>query len=117
MPVYIDERSEPEKNQYFWAYRVKIENQGKLTLQLVSRYWHITDASGNIEEVSGTGVVGEQPILKPGESFEYTSGCPLPTSSGIMVGKYTMVDENGGELEIAVPAFSLDLPDDNPVYN
>jgi len=117
MPVYIDERSEPENGKYFWAYRVVIENGSDKTVQLVSRYWHITDGNGNVEEVSGSGVVGEQPILKPGDSFDYTSGCPLATNSGIMVGKYQLIDEKGLEMEINIPAFSLDLPDEPHTYN
>lgn len=117
MPVYIDERSDPAAGRYFWAYRVKIENQGTRTVQLVSRYWHITDANGHVEEVAGPGVVGEQPVLEPGQSFEYTSGCPLTTPSGIMVGHYEMAVEGGDRLRVRIPAFSLDLPDAEPVYN
>ena len=117
MPVYIDEKSDPENHMFFWAYRVSIENLGKKTVQLVSRYWHITNAVGQIEEVKGAGVVGEQPILKPGDRFEYTSGCPLNTSSGIMRGCYVMTFEDQSEIEVMIPPFSLDLPDDNPVYN
>lgn len=117
MPVYIDEKSDPQNHMYFWAYRVSIENLGKRTVQLVSRYWHITNALGEIEEVKGTGVVGEQPILKSGDKFEYTSGCPLNTTSGIMSGSYTMIFEDKSEMVVTIPAFSLDLPDDNPVYN
>ena len=117
MPVYIDERSEPQQGKHFWAYRVVIANQGKLTVQLVSRYWHITDANGQVEEVRGPGVVGEQPVLRPGDSFEYTSGCPLTTASGFMRGTYTMVDQHGEQIEVAIPAFALDLPDARPVIN
>ena len=79
-------------------------------MQLLSRYWHITDANGRVEEVSGAGVVGEQPELNPGDSYQYTSGCPLTTPSGIMVGRYTMRDEAGQMFDVAIPAFSLDLP-------
>lgn len=116
-PVYIDERSNPESHQYFWAYRVVIENKSAQTVQLVSRYWHITDGEGKVEEVNGTGVVGEQPILKPGDSFEYTSGCPLATNSGIMEGHYRMKLQNGEFLEVKIPGFSLDFPDSRPTYN
>ena len=117
LPVYIDERSKPEENQYFWAYRVVVENRSGETVQLVSRYWHITDGNGKIEEVSGPGVVGEKPILKHGDSYEYTSGCPLETASGIMVGHYVMKRQDGISIKVAIPAFSLDLPDFHPIYN
>lgn len=117
MPVYIDERSNPATSQYFWAYRVVIENNSDQTLQLLTRYWHITDSSGHVEEVSGDGVIGEQPIMKSGQIFSYTSGCPLHTPSGIMVGHYMMQEENGKMLKIEIPAFPLDLPDLSPVIN
>lgn len=117
LPVYIDERSDPKSSQYFWAYRVSVENQSGQTVQLLSRYWHITDAVGNVEEVQGDGVVGEQPVLADGETYNYTSGCPLRTSSGIMVGKYTMIDQAGKKFEIDIPAFPLDLPDHTPSIN
>lgn len=117
MPVYIDERSNPESSQYFWAYRVVIENDSDQTLQLLNRYWKITDSNGHVEEVRGDGVIGEQPVLKSGENFSYTSGCPLSTPSGIMIGHYNMQNEEGEMLEIAVPAFPLDLPDIHPVIN
>lgn len=117
MPVYIDERSNPAASQYFWAYRVAIENNSDQTLQLLTRYWHITDSNGHVEEVSGDGVIGEQPIMKPGENFSYTSGCPLQTPSGIMVGHYMMQNEIGKMLKVEIPAFPLDLPDISPVIN
>jgi len=117
MPVYIDERSDPERALFFWAYRVQIQNNSTISVQLVNRYWHITDANGSVEEVSGPGVVGEQPRLSPGESFEYTSGCPLTTPSGIMVGHYEMKMENGDMFKVAIPAFSLDHPDADPIIN
>ena len=117
MPVYIDERSNPKDSQYFWAYRVVIENNSPQTLKLLTRYWKITDSNGHVEEVRGDGVIGEQPTLKEGENFSYTSGCPLATSSGIMVGSYTMQNDSGKMLEIAIPAFPLDLPDLRPVIN
>jgi len=109
-PIYLDEQSSPEENYYVWAYNVKIENSGSGTVQLRSRYWKITDAHGRVQEVRGPGVVGEQPVLGPGESFEYTSGTPLPTSSGFMVGAYQMVSESGEQFDVAIPAFSLDSP-------
>jgi ApaG protein len=109
-PIYLDEQSSPDENYFVWAYNVKIENSGSDTVQLRSRYWKITDAHGRVQEVRGPGVVGEQPVLGPGESFEYTSGTPLPTSSGFMVGTYHMVSENGEQFDVAIPAFSLDSP-------
>ena len=109
-PAYLPEQSAPEENYYFWSYTVNIRNQVSETVQLLSRYWRITDAAGRVQEVRGAGVVGEQPILKPGESFEYTSGTPLSTPSGIMVGSYRMELPSGEMFEVAIPAFSLDSP-------
>ncbi len=109
-PVYLDDQSEPEKGQHVWAYRVRIANEGTETVQLVTRYWHITDGFGRIQEVRGAGVVGEQPVLNPGESYEYTSGTPLPTPSGIMRGSYQMRTPAGERFDIEIPAFSLDSP-------
>jgi len=109
-PVYLDEQSTPDENHFVWAYQVRIENLGEETVQLVNRYWQITDSHGRVQEVRGAGVVGEQPTLRPGEAFEYTSGTPLPTPSGIMVGAYEMKGLNGRYFDVAVPAFSLDSP-------
>lgn len=109
-PVYLDEQSSPEDGQYVWAYQVRIENLGQSTMRLRNRYWSITDAQGRTQEVRGPGVVGEQPLLRPGDSFEYTSGCPLATPSGMMVGSYEMETETGDRVEVAIPAFSLDSP-------
>ncbi|MDP6706615.1 MAG: Co2+/Mg2+ efflux protein ApaG [Alphaproteobacteria bacterium] len=109
-PIYLDEQSEPEEDRYVWAYQVRIENLGGETVQLLNRYWHITDAGGRVQEVRGPGVVGEQPVLAPGEAFEYTSGCPLATPSGIMVGNYEMQGDDGRRFEVQIPAFSLDSP-------
>lgn len=109
-PFYLEERSEPAEQRYFWAYRVTIANRGEIGVKLISRHWRITDAIGHLEEVRGPGVVGEQPELEPGDSFQYTSGCPLSTSSGFMEGDYTMRGETGQEFEVAIPPFSLDLP-------
>ncbi len=109
-PRFLPEQSDPERGRFFWAYSVRIENLGKATVQLISRHWVITDARNHVEEVRGPGVVGEQPVLKPGESFEYTSGCPLPTPSGGMEGSYQMLTTDGETFDAAVPAFSLDLP-------
>jgi len=107
-PVFLEEQSSAADNHYFWAYHVRIENQGEITVQLRSRYWRITDGGGRVQEVRGAGVVGEQPTLNPGDSFVYTSGTPRSTPSGIMVGSYQMEAENGDAFELAVPAFSLD---------
>lgn len=109
-PVYLEDRSEPAENQYVWAYHVRIENEGEETVQLRSRYWKITDSYGHVEEVRGPGVVGKMPVLQPGQAFEYTSGTPLATPSGIMVGTYEMVAENGDTFDVKIPAFSLDSP-------
>jgi len=110
-PFYLPDSSDPADGRYVWAYRITIDNQSDEPVKLLSRYWHITDASGHVEEVSGPGVVGEQPELNPGDSYQYMSGCPLSTPSGFMVGRYTMRDGKGESFEVAIPAFSLDLPD------
>lgn len=108
---YLEDQSRPEEGRFVWAYRVKIENRGTETVQLLRRTWHITDGRGRTQQVHGVGVVGEQPMLEPGESFEYTSGTPLPTPSGFMVGAYHMIASVSGEpFDIAIPAFSLDSP-------
>lgn len=109
-PVYLEDQSEPENGHYVWAYTVRIENKGAGTIQLQTRYWRVTDALGRTQEVRGKGVVGEQPILTPGDSFEYTSGTPLDTPSGIMVGTYQMTTEAGDSFDVEIPAFSLDSP-------
>ncbi len=110
-PFYLEDQSEPDDNRYIWAYHVRIENNGAETVQLLTRHWRIIDYLGNTQEVRGDGVVGEQPVLKPGESFEYTSGTPLATSSGIMAGSYQMETDGGDRFDAEVPAFSLDSPD------
>ena len=109
-PEYLEDHSDPSEGRYFWAYHIEIANESDCTVQLVSRYWRITDALGRAEEVRGSGVVGKQPVLKPGESFSYSSGAPLPTASGFMTGRYQMVREDGEGFEIDIPAFSLDSP-------
>jgi ApaG protein len=109
-PVYLEQHSSPADDHYVWAYHVRIENCGAETVQLKNRHWQITDGSGRLQEVRGPGVVGEQPVLGPGESFEYTSSCPLPTPSGIMVGDYEMSTPSGEHFLARVPAFSLDSP-------
>jgi ApaG protein len=109
-PQYLEEESSPDESRYVWAYTIDIVNEGSETVQLRTRHWRITDATGRTEEVRGPGVVGQTPVLEPGASFRYTSGCPLPTPSGIMVGSYQMMTESGGRLNVAIPAFSLDSP-------
>ena len=116
-PTYLESRSSPDDLQYFWAYRVIIENQGWETVQLLSRHWMITNARGELTEVKGPGVVGEQPVLKPGESFEYTSGAPLNTPSGMMGGAYQMQTDNGECFDIEIPTFSLDCPNQGIFLN
>ena len=109
-PVYLEEQSSPGDNHYVWAYHVQIENRGDDTVQLLTRHWRITDSLGRVQEVRGAGVVGEQPVLKPGQSFEYTSGTPLNTPSGIMLGSYEMECPDGERFNVAIPPFSLDSP-------
>jgi ApaG protein len=109
-PRFMPERSSPENGYFFWAYTIMLTNLGGETVQLKTRHWRITDAHGRLQEVRGAGVVGEEPVLAPGENFEYTSGVPLPTSSGFMTGSYGMVTAAGERFDIAVPAFSLDTP-------
>jgi len=110
-PLYLADQSQPERSHYVWAYFVRIENLGRQTVQLRSRYWKITDAYGRVQEVRGAGVIGEQPVLRAGEAFEYNSGTHLNTPSGIMSGAYQMELESGESFDAAVPAFSLDAPD------
>ena len=109
-PIYLEDQSSPLDDHYVWAYQVEIENQGEDVVQLLTRYWKITDALGRVQEVRGPGVVGEQPILRPGESFRYTSGTPLVTPSGIMLGQYGMESAGGEQFDVEIPAFSLDSP-------
>ncbi|HYG91864.1 MAG TPA: Co2+/Mg2+ efflux protein ApaG [Azospirillum sp.] len=109
-PMYLEDQSAPAENHFVWAYHVRIENEGSETVQLRTRYWRITDSFGRVQEVRGPGVVGEQPVLEPGEAFEYTSGTPLAAPSGIMVGSYQMETGRGETFDVAIPAFSLDSP-------
>ncbi len=109
-PLYLEDQSSPDDSHFVWAYHISIANQGAETVQLRYRHWRITDANGRLHEVKGSGVVGEQPVLEPGDVFEYTSGTPLPTPSGIMVGTYEMETEEGSTFDVAIPAFSLDSP-------
>ena len=107
---YDPERSEPARNQWFFLYTIRITNDGTETVQLLTRHWIITDGDGKVEEVRGPGVVGKQPILKSGESFEYTSGCPLGTAFGIMEGTYQMVTESGDKFDAKIAPFTLSAP-------
>jgi ApaG protein len=108
---YLDDQSAPEDGRYVWAYRVAIENHGAETVQLLRRTWRITDAAGRTQSVHGEGVVGEQPVLEPGDAFEYTSGTPLELPSGFMMGEYHMIATKSGEaFDVTIPAFSLDSP-------
>lgn len=117
LPEFRPDRSQPDQNRWFWAYTIEIANLGEQTVQLIARHWIITDAEGAVEEVKGLGVVGEQPVLNPGESFRYTSGCPLTTPSGIMEGSYRVNDESGRSFEVAIPPFSLDSPEEPRTLN
>jgi ApaG protein len=111
---FLEDQSQPEEGRFVWAYRVTIENQSRQTVQLLSRTWHITNAIGRVQHVHGEGVVGEQPVLDPGESFEYTSGTPLNTPTGFMAGVYHMVESGSGErFDVTIPTFSLDSPHQN----
>jgi ApaG protein len=116
-PRFVPDRSSPDNNYFFWAYTISITNQGKETVQLKTRHWRITDANGRRQEVRGAGVVGEEPVLKAGEAFDYTSGVPLQTPSGFMVGTYGMVGANGEHFDIEIPAFSLDSVDAKRTLN
>ena len=108
---YLADQSQPAEGKYMWAYRIKIENQGREAVQLLHRTWHITDQNGRTQRVHGPGVIGQQPVIEPGESFEYTSGTPLETPSGFMTGAYHMVVSDSGEkFDAAIPIFSLDSP-------
>lgn len=110
-PFYLEDQSDPEEHHYVWAYTVFVENEGERTVQLINRRWEITDSDGQLQEVTGPGVVGEQPVLEPSEAFQYTSGTVLPTPSGYMVGHYEMEDKASEErFFIEIPAFSLDSP-------
>ena len=110
MPRFLPDRSSPENGYFFWAYTITLTNMGDEIVQLKTRHWRITDAQGRLQEVRGPGVVGEEPVLKPGENFEYTSGVPLPTPSGFLTGTYGMLTTTGETFDIAIPAFSLDVP-------
>ncbi len=109
-PTYLEDHSDPFEDSYLWAYKVRIRNNGNEKIKLISRHWKIFDSNGNLREVKGKGVVGEQPTIEPGDEFEYTSGTPLQTSSGLMHGSYKMQSWDGQEFQVEIPAFSLDIP-------
>jgi ApaG protein len=116
-PNFLPERSSADKQQYYWSYSIVITNSGNETVQLKTRHWIITDGKGHSQNIRGEGVIGEQPVLGPGERFEYTSYVPLPTASGIMAGSYEMMTASGERFEIDVPTFSLDSPDGKRTLN
>ena len=116
-PRFLPDRSSPDNGYYFWAYTITLTNLSRETVQLKTRHWRITDALGRLQEVRGAGVIGKEPVLRPGEDFEYTSGVPLPTPSGFMVGTYGMVSAGGERFDIQVPAFSLDTPQGGRTIN
>ncbi len=111
-PQFLENQSQPDQGKFVWAYTITLENLSGDTVQLLTRHWIITDGIGHKQEVKGDGVIGEQPTLRPGDSFQYTSGCPLATPSGVMSGSYGMVDERGHIFDVVIPAFSLDSPYD-----
>ncbi len=116
-PQFLDSQSRPAEGHFVWSYTITMENLGSGTVQLLTRYWKITDSLGRVQEVRGAGVVGEQPTLNPGESFQYTSGCPLSTPSGFMVGSYQMKEADGQLFNVEIPAFSLDSPHEKHSIN
>jgi ApaG protein len=116
-PRYMADRSEPGEGRFFWAYTIEIANDGATPVQILARHWVITDQRGKREDVRGIGVVGEQPVIEPGSSFTYTSGCPLTTPSGTMVGTYQAIEVGGEIFTVDIPAFSLDIPGGKRVLN
>ena len=114
---YLDDQSDPRENRYVFSYTITIRNEGPVAAKLLTRHWIITDANNHVEEVKGPGVVGERPVLAPGQAFTYTSGCPLRTPQGLMVGSYQMLDDQGRLFDITIPAFSLDSPFARPTLN
>lgn len=116
-PYFLDDQSSPRENHYVWAYQVNIKNSGAVTMKLNHRNWIIIDANGDVINFQGEGVVGEFPVLQPGESFEYTSGTPLKTDNGIMQGFYIMTKNSGEKIKIDIPTFSLDSPYNKKKYN
>lgn len=109
-PSYLPDQSDPDQPLFVWAYHIRIENGRNDRVQLISRHWIITDGAGRRQEVTGAGVVGEQPEILPGQAYDYVSGCPLPTPAGIMAGSYAMIDGSGASFTVRIPAFSLEIP-------
>ncbi len=107
---YLPEQSEPDRGRWFWAYHIRIENEGRQAVQLLTRHWIITDGRGSRHSVEGEGVVGEQPMIAPGASYDYVSGCPLATPTGSMQGSYHMIGADGMEFDVAIPKFTLLAP-------
>lgn len=116
-PIFLEDESDPQKNTFMWAYHIRINNDGDEAVQLIARYWKITDGLGRVQEVRGEGVVGDQPLLQPGDSYEYTSGVPLQTPSGFMGGAYEMISAVGERIQVTVPTFSLDSPFETHTLN
>lgn len=116
-PHYLPEQSDPDRSYFVWAYHVRVENHGAVPVRLMARRWIITDGNGHAEEVAGDGVVGVQPLIKPGGAYDYVSGCPLPTATGQMQGRYIMAGEDGGQFPVTIPAFALELPGKRPAVH
>ncbi|MDE2446586.1 MAG: Co2+/Mg2+ efflux protein ApaG [Alphaproteobacteria bacterium] len=116
-PRYLEHQSNPDDGKYVWSYTITLRNLGQETIKLLTRHWIITDGLGRMQEVRGDGVVGEQPVLPPGTAFQYTSGCPLATPSGVMQGSYGMITDQDEPFDVAIPAFSLDSPHDKHSVN
>ena len=116
-PQFLENQSHPDEGKFVWAYTITVHNTGWETVKLMTRHWIITDGLGRTQEIKGDGVVGEQPTLKPGDSFQYTSGCPLNTSSGLMRGSYQMINEMMQVFDVIIPVFSLDSPYDKHSVN
>jgi ApaG protein len=116
-PQFLENQSKPDEGQFVWSYTIVVRNAGPETVKLLTRHWIITDGIGRKQEVRGDGVIGEQPVLQPNTQFQYTSGCPLNTPSGVMEGSYGMINGKGEQFEIAIPAFSLDSPHDKHSVN
>jgi ApaG protein len=116
-PSFLEDESRPEEHRFIWAYHIEIENKGERTVQLQTRHWRITDRDGRVQEVNGVGVVGKTPVLRPGDTFEYSSGAPLSVPSGMMQGAYRLTDEQGELIEVRIPLFALDSPYDRRKAN
>jgi ApaG protein len=116
-PQFLENQSQPDEGKYVWAYTITLQNHSDESVKLLTRHWIIIDSLGHTQDIKGDGVVGEQPLLRPGEQFEYTSGCPLSTPSGVMRGSYRMITVKGEGFDVIIPAFSLDSPYDRHSVN